>query len=368
MLVCLLSSRGAMGDNFRQLSLDLSRAGVYVSAIVPGPYSVDEFGHCRSVLHLDMPKSRPHTYIDPGRLLRVRHFLERESPHVLFFYGPHPVNLLIGRMRNKSSRLVYWLHDPIQHSGGNSLYARIYRYHDQWLLKHSDGIIVAYEEGRQHLIRAGIEARRIHKAFLGFMEIFVIKETPPIEYDFIFFGRLVPYKGLDVLAQALEHLMSQGHALKGIVAGPGNVNSVAPTLEIMARSGHLVLHERYVPDAELSAMVASARVTVLPYRDATGTQTVQLAAYHRRPVLATQVGCFPEYVVDGQTGRLVEPGNAIALAHAMLSIQQDPGQWLHFGQAAHDLWFTGERSNATQAIRLAEFFKHMCANAETVRR
>ena len=362
-MACLLSSRGAMGDNYRQLSLDLSRAGIDVSAIVPGPYPVSDFSHCRDVLPLDMPKTRPLTYVDPGRLIRVKRFLQRQKADVLFFYGPHPVNLIIARMGSRSSRLVYWLHDPIQHSDGNSLYARIYHYHDQWLLKRSDGIVVAYEEARALLLQKGIPPQRIHKAYLGFLENFTIEHSPSVHYDFIFFGRLEHYKGLDVLAKALRHLQARGQTLRGIVAGPGNVRSVAPALEELARQGHIQLHERYVPDGELSALIASARVTVLPYRDATGTQTVQIAAYHKRPVLATRVGCFPEYVVDGKTGVLVEPENAAALADAMTTLKENPERWDALGQAAHRLWFHGEYSNLNQAAKLGAFFEHSPARS-----
>ena len=351
-----------MGDGFRQLSLDLSRVGVDVAAIVPGPYSIDEFAHCRAVIHVDMPKSRPYTYIDPVRLTRIRKFFERTAPDVLFFYGPHPINLLIARMRGRSTRLAYWLHDPTPHSDGNPLFLKIYRHHDQWFLRHSDAIIVAFEEGRGTLIRAGVPPHRVHKIFLGFLENFSINDDPPVAHDFIFFGRLVEYKGLHVLAQALERLSSQGHSLSGIVAGPGNVRSVAPSLEERARTGQITLHERYVPDAELSALVASARVTVLPYLDATGTQTVQVAAYHRRPVLATRTGCFPEYVLDGRTGVIVPPADADALAAAMLKIKENPEWWNELGLEAHRLWFNGERSNLAQATRLAQALEQTCAS------
>jgi glycosyltransferase involved in cell wall biosynthesis len=43
-----------------------------------------------------------------------------------------------------------------------------------------------------------------------------------------------------------------------------------------------------------------------------------------KPVVATTVGGIPEFVVDGETGLLVEPGNAAALAKAIECLLRDP--------------------------------------------
>jgi glycosyltransferase involved in cell wall biosynthesis len=42
------------------------------------------------------------------------------------------------------------------------------------------------------------------------------------------------------------------------------------------------------------------------------------------PVVATRIAGIPELVVDGSTGRLVEPGNSVALARAIRAILEDP--------------------------------------------
>ena len=43
-----------------------------------------------------------------------------------------------------------------------------------------------------------------------------------------------------------------------------------------------------------------------------------------KPVVATAVGGIPEFVVPGETGLLVEAGNAAALADAIRSLLRDP--------------------------------------------
>ena len=44
-----------------------------------------------------------------------------------------------------------------------------------------------------------------------------------------------------------------------------------------------------------------------------------------RPVVATNVGGIPDIVLDGETGLLVEPANAAALADAVRALVDEPG-------------------------------------------
>jgi glycosyltransferase involved in cell wall biosynthesis len=51
------------------------------------------------------------------------------------------------------------------------------------------------------------------------------------------------------------------------------------------------------------------------------------------PVVATNLGAFPDTVADGETGLLVEPGDAAGLAGAIESILSDPERARSMGAA-----------------------------------
>jgi len=59
-----------------------------------------------------------------------------------------------------------------------------------------------------------------------------------------------------------------------------------------------------------------------------GSEAVSRAAVEwmavGRPLVATRVGCLPEYVVDGETGLLVPPGDEMALGEALAKLVADP--------------------------------------------
>jgi len=55
----------------------------------------------------------------------------------------------------------------------------------------------------------------------------------------------------------------------------------------------------------------------------------------RVPVLATRVSAVPEVVVEGETGRLVPPGESEPLARAMLELAADPAGRARLGEGGH---------------------------------
>jgi glycosyltransferase involved in cell wall biosynthesis len=74
---------------------------------------------------------------------------------------------------------------------------------------------------------------------------------------------------------------------------------------------------RYVPDEELTDLLARHHLVVLPYRSATQSGIVPLAHAAGRPVVATAVGGLVESVRDGVDGVLVPPDDAAALADGL---------------------------------------------------
>jgi glycosyltransferase involved in cell wall biosynthesis len=129
-------------------------------------------------------------------------------------------------------------------------------------------------------------------------------------------GMVRHYKGFDLLLEAAREVPGvrvtvageqwgrAGERLRELAADP-------------ALAGRVRLHAGYVPGEEVPGLLAAHDVLALPYRDATGSQNVLLGHAHRRPVLATTVGTFPDQVRDGVDGLLVPPGDVEALTGAL---------------------------------------------------
>ena len=140
----------------------------------------------------------------------------------------------------------------------------------------------------------------------------------------LFFGLIRPYKGLDILINALEPLKETLPDLHTFILGEAyeNEQKYLDLIDSTGVGGNVTYRNEFVPDDELPLYFAACDVLVLPYRTATQSGIIGVAFQMDRPVIATQVGGLGEYIHEGETGYLVEPENPQALAKAILKFFQ----------------------------------------------
>ncbi|WP_424137200.1 glycosyltransferase family 4 protein [Roseomonas chloroacetimidivorans] len=138
--------------------------------------------------------------------------------------------------------------------------------------------------------------------------------------DFLFFGRIRAYKGLDLLRDAFAALRARHPSVTLRVVGEGDLEACAPGLTALPG---VVVESRWVPDDEMPSLVASARAVVLPYREASQSGVLPIALALGVPVVATPVGGLSGQLEHGVTGLLARDASAPALAEAM-GVMLDP--------------------------------------------
>jgi glycosyltransferase involved in cell wall biosynthesis len=142
-------------------------------------------------------------------------------------------------------------------------------------------------------------------------------------------GRLEPYKGFGDVAAALTRLHSEGSLgprWLWVVAGAGDappLGAIAPFVRVLGR----------VEDALLHALYERADLFVHATRFEGSSLVTLEAMAHGLPVVATRAGGIPDKVADGETGRLVEPGDVPGLAGAVAALAGAPETRRHMGHA-----------------------------------
>ena len=155
---------------------------------------------------------------------------------------------------------------------------------------------------------------------------------------FLFSGILRPYKGWDVLLEAFAAARRGVPEAQLVLAG----EAWGAARDVPARAPAGVRVElRYLSEDERALWFAACDAVVCPYRHATGSGIAADALAFSRPVIGSAVDGLSGIVEEGRSGLLVPPGDAGALAAAMVRfVREGLGPRLSAGAAHRRAVFT----------------------------
>ena len=151
------------------------------------------------------------------------------------------------------------------------------------------------------------------------------------------FGRVRPQKGTDLFVEAMLALMPGRPALRAMVVGRADDAAFARGLRERIEAAGMAGRFRWAEGLSWEALAAHHRAMDLyaaPQRWEGFGLTPLEAMASGVPVVAATVGAFPDLVAEGETGALVPPGDADALAAAMAPLLDDPPRREAMGRAA----------------------------------
>lgn len=142
------------------------------------------------------------------------------------------------------------------------------------------------------------------------------KEKPQI----LFFGRVVPYKGLDLLLEALKPMAGKFSLL---IAG----SSVSQELTLQIRdqiSQHparndIVWRNEYISEESVGEIFIESDLLVLPYRHIDQSGVLFQALRYGLPMLASDVGAFPAYI-NSTCGKICQPNDIASLTAELMDM------------------------------------------------
>ena len=145
-------------------------------------------------------------------------------------------------------------------------------------------------------------------------------------------GRLIRQKGGELAIAAFEKIYQRYPDARLIIAGDGPDRE--PWQQLASGMGERVEFIGWTDPEEVYALMNRMTMVLIPSRWE-GLPLVAIeTAYMARPTVATRIPGMAEIVVDGETGLLVEPGDAEGMANAIAFLLDHPAQATAMGLAA----------------------------------
>lgn len=145
-------------------------------------------------------------------------------------------------------------------------------------------------------------------------------------------ARLVPIKAHEVFLNAAVEVHKQRPNTRFVIVGDGERRA---ELEALTRELGLGDAVRFLGwRRDMRTIYADLDVVALSSLNEGSPVAIIEAMAAARPVVATNVGGVSEVVADGESGLLVRPRDAKALARAILALLEDPSGAERMGQAA----------------------------------
>ena len=349
------SGRGGIAQYTWCLTRALSRMGVDLVLLTALDYEWRDHPPVRTVKRVFRG-----IRTSPFHLLKQVWRLNRKGYRIWHFQsGPRPGSLaaLIPFLRLFGARTVLvTAHDAVPHNAG-----RIGRWAARGLYLQADVVFV--HGPILHKQIAELMGRHcppvVEVPFGGMEELPIPDAFPGSRDEILFFGYINSAKGLDLLIRAVGILRRQGF--------PGKLRIAGKLEEPWARYAELLKDEGlldseiqlgYLPSDQIAGLFSKAAVIVLPYREASQSGLLHLAARFRVPVVATRVGGLPNQVKHKISGLLVEPEDENALANAIQEILVDPSLADRLAEGAFD-FFHGPSSMEAAAKKIRNVYAHL---------
>lgn len=222
-------------------------------------------------------------------------------------------------------RYVLTVHNIVPHDRDSAFNRWAYRI--TYSLAHA---LVVHTPAMAHELsqRFGLRAEKISVMEHGIeplsdedTEVAGVRTGEPLQL--LFFGVVLPYKGLDVLLDALrEDVPAFRLTIVGLCVDAALVRDLERRIAEHPHRDAIRWTRRFVDESEVPPLLRAADVMMLPYRHIDQSGVLFQALRYGLPLIATDVGSFRHYVTEDR-GIVCAPGEPAALVRALREFDVD---------------------------------------------
>lgn len=223
----------------------------------------------------------------------------------------------------RSKKVFITIHDPVPHSGEASWREKIPK---KLFFPLAKGFFFysefALKQFEKYYTRVKNALYGIKLQPYTFVQTYIGERSAKPGYV-LFFGRLSYYKGIDILLNAIPIIVKELPNQHFIIAGKPDYDFKLDETLLQKVKSNVTFIERFLSTEELVKLIDNAQMVVCPYRDATQSGVVMTTFAVGKPVVATNVGSFAEYISDGVNGLLAEPDSPSIAQKILEALKND---------------------------------------------
>lgn len=269
----------------------------------------------------------------PWLRARFARYIQEQKIDVVFCTMDHLWNaFMTGVIQDSGAVYLLTVHDATRHPGEDQGWRR-------WLLRRdidaSDAALVLTRS-----VGVSLQENYSYPAYRTFLSTLghfgdgrsdvgvrsLPADRPP---RLLFFGRILHYKGLDLMLEALPILRKEFPKLGLEVWGTGDITPYQAALDAV---GDVRVENRWIEEEEIPGIFAATDLAVLPYREASQSAVVATAFAVGMPCVATPIPGLCEQVADGVTGVIAAGNSPAEYAEAVAMVLRDPAFYARLSQ------------------------------------
>ena len=271
-------------------------------------------------------KGKAAAILDYGRtLVELEHEIRAghyDVLHIQSFKKASAEMKLYEQTRKYYRLLVMTVHNVLPHEpapGDAELYGRFYRA--------CDLLIVHNDASKQDLKdKFGIPDEKIRVIPRGLYTTYSVDENARDNDErvhFLNFGRIRPYKGVDILLKAISLMDEKDRARCRFVIRGEQYPKLDPTdyaalIREYGIGDCVEFDNTRVPEEEIPKLIGNADFLLFPYRKIYGSGVLLMSYTYGVPVVASDVPTFVEGTDNGKAGILFASENPEAMKNALL--------------------------------------------------
>jgi glycosyltransferase involved in cell wall biosynthesis len=231
----------------------------------------------------------------------------------------------IRALQRRDLKVIYVAHDAEPHPGD---YAATWQRVTQDLLIKSADRVVTLSSNVSRRLAERIPASSSKISMIPLEAVYPTKRPLPLGQQsanepirLLFYGRLLPYKGLDLLLQALQPLKSDPR-WQLTIAGSGPLEP--EVRKAFSDWPQVDLELGWISDQRTAELYAGHHLLLCPYKEASQSGVIAEALSWAMPSLVMPAGALPEQIGHGAAGLIAETGDAAGFRRALASALDHP--------------------------------------------